>query len=157
MQKIVEILGIPTKEHWPLLASMPEYTQLPSLSTGNHRVSSPQGLDKWYWSTLQQYKYPSSPPNMTPGSEGLALLRGLLEYDPTKRLTAEQALKHTYFLADGDKPAENCFEKSGMDYPLRRVSQEDNDIRTSSLPGTKRSGLPDDSYLGRPAKRLKEG
>jgi cyclin-dependent kinase 8/11 len=158
MQKIVEILGMPVKEQWPLLASMPEYPQLPSLLTASHRVSSPQGLDKWYWSTLQQYKYPQSPPNMTPGAEGLALLKGLLEYDPNKRLTAEQALKHPYFLADGnDKPSDNCFEGSGMEYPLRRVSQEDNDIRTSSLPGTKRSGLPDDSYMGRPAKRQKEG
>jgi cyclin-dependent kinase 8/11 len=49
----------------------------------------------------------------------------------------------------------NCFEGLGgkMEYPHRRVSQDDNDIRTSSLPGTKRSGLPDDS---RPVKRLKE-
>jgi cyclin-dependent kinase 8/11 len=156
MQKIVEILGLPQKENWPLLASMPEYPQLSSLSSGSHRTAAPQGLEKWYWQTLQQFKYPSSPPNMTPGADGLALLRGLLEYDPTKRLTAEQALRHPFFVSDGDKPAENCFEGSGMEYPLRRVSQEDNDIRTSSLPGTKRSGLPDDSF-GRPAKRLKEG
>jgi cyclin-dependent kinase 8/11 len=80
----------------------------------------------------------------------------LLEYDPQKRLTAEKALEHRYFTEHG-KPSENCFEDSKIKYPVRRVSQEDNDIRTSSLPGTKRSGLPDDSLIGRPAKRLKEG
>lgn len=158
MQKIVEIMGMPVVGQWPLLSSMPEFPQLPGLLNANHRVANPTGLDKWYWSTLQQYKYPTSPANMTPGNDGLALLRGLLEYDPVKRLTAEQALKHPYFLADpNDKPSANCFEGSSMEYPLRRVSQEDNDIRTSSLPGTKRSGLPDDSYMGRPTKRLKEG
>jgi cyclin-dependent kinase 8/11 len=155
MQKIVEVMGMPTKDRWPLLASMPEYPQLPGLAAGNHRVNNPQGLDSWYWSTLQTYKYPKDDPNKTPGSAGLNLLRGLLEYDPTKRLTAEAALKHDYFTSDGDKPTESCFEGSSVEYPLRRVSQEDNDIRTSSLPGTKRSGLPDDSYLSRPTKRLK--
>jgi len=50
----------------------------------------------------------------------------------------------------------NCFEGMTTTYPHRRVSQDDNDIRTSSLPGTKRSGLPDDSLVGRPSKRMKE-
>ncbi|TID27618.1 Nitrilotriacetate monooxygenase component A [Venturia nashicola] len=159
MQKIVEIMGMPQKDRWPLLASMPEFPQLPGLLNSNHRVANPTGLDNWYWSILNQYKYPKNgPPNMTPGEEGLNLLRGLLEYDPAQRLTAEGALQHAYFVADpNDKPAKNCFEGSDIAYPLRRVSQEDNDIRTSSLPGTKRSGLPDDSYMGRPTKRLKEG
>jgi cyclin-dependent kinase 8/11 len=84
------------------------------------------------------------------------LLKQLLEYDPQKRLTAEKALLHPYFTIHG-KPADSCFEDSKIKYPVRRVSQEDNDIRTGSLPGTKRSGLPDDSIIGRPAKRLKEG
>ncbi|RDI87329.1 Nitrilotriacetate monooxygenase component A [Venturia inaequalis] len=159
MQKIVEIMGMPQKDRWPLLASMPEFSQLPGLLSSNHRMANPTGLDNWYWSILNQYKYPKNgPPNMTPGEEGLNLLRRLLEYDPAQRLTAEEALQHAYFVADpNDKPEKNCFEGSDMTYPLRRVSQEDNDIRTSSLPGTKRSGLPDDLYMGRPAKRLKEG
>lgn len=155
MQKIVEILGMPSKEHWPLLTSMPEYAQLPSLAAGNHRVSNPQGLDNWYWSTLSTFKYSKDDPTKTPGAEGLNLLRNLLEYDPNRRLTAEQALKHNYFSADGEKPVENCFAGSTVEYPLRRVSQEDNDLRTSSLPGTKRSGLPDDSFMSRPTKRMK--
>jgi cyclin-dependent kinase 8/11 len=159
MQKIVEILGMPSKDRWPLLTAMPEYGQLSNLAAGNHRVNNPQGLDNWYWTTVKNAKYPNAHINAsaTPGTEGLSLLQGLLEYDPQKRLTAEQALQHPYFTADGQKPDENCFEGSTTEYPLRRVSQEDNDIRTSSLPGTKRSGLPDDSLVGRPAKRVKEG
>jgi len=153
MQKIVEILGVPTKEHWPLLSSMPEYAQLPSLAAGNHRVSNPQGLDNWYWSTLSAFKYPKDDPTKTPGAEGLHLLRSLLEYDPNKRLTAEQALKHKYFTADREEPLENAFEGTSVNYPMRRISTEEKDIQTSSLPGSKRN--PDDSFLSRPSKRLK--
>ncbi|OCK84352.1 cyclin-dependent protein kinase-like protein Ssn3 [Lepidopterella palustris CBS 459.81] len=159
MQRIVEILGMPTKERWPLLASMPEYPHLNSLASGNPRIHRPVSLEKWYEQNLRNNRYPEGQSKDSPGAEGLSLLQALLEYDPQKRLTAEKALSHPYFSAHDErlKPSDNCFEGSSIEYPNRRVSQEDNDIRTSSLPGTKRSGLPDDSIIGRPAKRLKEG
>ncbi|KAF2005664.1 cyclin-dependent protein kinase-like protein Ssn3 [Amniculicola lignicola CBS 123094] len=156
MQKIVEIMGMPSKDRWPLLTAMPEYGQLSSLATGNSRFHRPQGLDNWYQTCLKNNQYPPGAGPENPGSDGFQLLQQLLEYDPQKRLTAEKALLHPYF-SNHEKPSENCFENSKIKYPVRRVSQEDNDIRTSSLPGTKRSGLPDDSLIGRPAKRLKEG
>ena len=173
MQKIVDIVGLPTKDRWPLLVGMPEYAQLstlqPSLSGshhGGHHNRNASNLEKWYWSTITggQTSNPSqgsSAAGSSPGSlaslgaEGYRLLAGLLEYDPEKRLSAEKALQHPFF-ATGDKVNANCFEGLKMEYPHRRVSQDDNDIRTSSLPGTKRSGLPDDSLVRPPAKRLKE-
>lgn len=48
----------------------------------------------------------------------------------------------------------SAFEGQTFEYPTRLVTKEDNDI---SLPGTKRSGLPDDLIAGSRAKRLKEG
>lgn len=42
---------------------------------------------------------------------GLSLLNGLLTYDPDKRLTARQALKHEYF-------SEAPFAKLPQDMPL---------------------------------------
>lgn len=156
MQRIVEIMGMPSKDRWPLLTSMPEFPQLSSMAAGNARFHRPQGLEHWYQTCLKNHQYPSESGPDNPGPEGLSLLQQLLEYDPQKRLTAEQAAQHPYFSANG-QPLDNCFENSSIKYPVRRVSQEDNDIRTSSLPGTKRSGLPDDSLIGRPAKRLKEG
>lgn len=133
---------------------MPEYSQLSTLSSSNHPKSG-SSLEKWYYSTINSQSATSVPSsNASLGAEGYKLLNGLLEYDPEKRLTAQQALQHPFF-STGDKVSGNCFEGLGgkMEYPHRRVSQDDNDIRTSSLPGTKRSGLPDDS---RPVKRLKE-
>ncbi|KAI9055327.1 hypothetical protein LZ554_000287 [Drepanopeziza brunnea f. sp. 'monogermtubi'] len=150
MQKIVEIMGLPTKEKWPHLVNMPEYNQLSTLSSSNPRSGS--NLEKWYYSTINAHAPTSVPSNASLGAEGYRLLSGLLEYDPERRLTAQQALQHPFF-STGEKVSSNCFEGVKAEYPHRRVSQDDNDIRTSSLPGTKRSGLPDDT---RPMKRLKE-
>jgi cyclin-dependent kinase 8/11 len=157
MQKIVEIMGMPTKEKWPNLVSMPEYSQLSGLNaTTSHGKSNSSGskLENWYYTTIGNHSSTSAPSTSSLGPEGYKLLAGLLEYDPEKRLTAQQALQHGFFNT-GDKVSSNCFEGMKMEYPHRRVSQDDNDIRTSSLPGTKRSGLPDDT-LARPTKRLKE-
>lgn len=190
MQKIVDIMGLPTKERWPLLASMPDYNQLstlqPPLSAQQHghhhshhhhhhhhsqhyqtQQRQQQGaggshLEKWYYNTINQAtSSATSAANGAPslaslGQDGYKLLSGLLEYDPEKRLTAAQALQHPFFTSGADRISANCFEGLKTEYPHRRVSQDDNDIRTGSLPGTKRSGLPDDSLV-RPAKRAKDG
>jgi cyclin-dependent kinase 8/11 len=186
MQKIVEIMGMPTKERWPLITSMPDYTSLSQVRPPtdyhhhhhhhhhHHPHSSSRSypthssLEKWYYNTINGVSSTSSSsssstpsgssqhPLSSLGAEGYRLLAGLLEYDPAKRLTAEQALQHPFF-STGDRVLANAFEGLKVEYPHRRVSQEDNDIRTSSLPGTKRSAAlaPEDSLL-RPPKRVKE-
>ncbi|XDG03829.1 hypothetical protein ABKA04_003444 [Annulohypoxylon sp. FPYF3050] len=177
MQKIVDIMGLPTKERWPHLPSMPEYNNLsvlqpPMLHPGHHHnhhhhhaksAASTSHLEKWYYTTIGAHSSTSSPNSNATlaalGAEGYKLLAGLLEYDPERRLTAAQALQHPFFQASGTGGigvSAGCFEGLKVAYPQRRVSQDDNDIRTASLPGTKRSGLPDDSVV-RPVKRVKEG
>lgn len=171
MMKIMEIMGAPTKERWPLLSTMPEYGQLNTLQASmasaahhgrhsSHNAPLASNLEKWYHNTISNAPSStntssgSSPSLSSLGQEGYKLLSGLLEYDPVKRLTAAQALQLPFF-STGDKVSSNAFEGLKVEYPHRRVSQDDNDIRTSSLPGTKRSGLPDDSLL-RPSKRVKD-
>ncbi|KAI9802690.1 MAG: cyclin-dependent protein kinase [Sarcosagium campestre] len=160
MQKIVEIMGMPTKERWPGLTYQPCYSELQSLSAfSNSSIaksrSGTPSLESWYWTTLQNNQYLGSTSTASPGAEGYKLLAALLEYDPEKRLDAREALKHPYFTEDGSLPSDNSFEGMKEEYPPRRVSEDPNDIQ--SLPGTKRSGLPDDSLPGRPQKRVKEG
>lgn len=159
MMRIIEIMGMPRKETWPGLVSMPEYSQLQSLAlsraSSGHHFSRPPSLESWYTNCLKNGGYSSTSNIGTPGAEGLDLLSRLLEYDPTKRITAQEALEHPYFKEGGPVSAD-CFQGLEGRYPHRRVTQDDGDIRSGSLPGTKRSGLPDDSLLGRAAKRLKE-
>lgn len=173
MSKIVEILGMPRRETWKGLTDMPEYTQLQSLILGrgpstmyppppttlsNGRPAGPNtpGLETWYYNTLRNQNYPSDPASVkNPGPAGYKLLSELLEYDPERRLTAEQALNHEYFVCrDEANPnhgrvwvSGNCFEGLEEHYPARRVSTDSNDINTGSLPGTKRSALPDDTLV----------
>lgn len=157
MVKIMEILGLPRKEAWPGLTSMPEYGQLQSLALahGASHLLKPSSLEPWYHACLKNGNYSPATAAGTPGKEGFDLLSRLLIYDPSKRITAKEALEHPYFTT-GSPVTSNCFEGFEGKYPTRRVSQDDNDIRTSSLPGTKRSGLPDDTLTARAAKRLRD-
>lgn len=171
MSKIVEILGMPKRDDWPGLVYMPEFPQLqqliisrggipPSLyptTSSLQQRSQSTGLETWYNHQLRTAQYPS---DNSPGKLGFELLTQLFEYDPEKRLRAAQALEHEYFrCTDGPHDGEiwvngNCFDGLSETYPHRRVSTETNDIATSSLPGTKRGGLPDDSLAPASKRRI---
>ena len=129
-QKVIEILGTPTVEKWPALSNYPEYQSLLALKT--HSPS----LENWY------HSIGSSNPR------GFQLLSSLLEYDPSKRITANEALLHPYF-TEAPKVTQNVFEGQNFEYPSRRISSEDNDIKAASYSGTKRPGISDDGSYPR--------
>ncbi|KAL1897267.1 cyclin-dependent protein kinase [Ceratocystis pirilliformis] len=165
MQKIVDIMGMPTRDRWPLVGAMPEAGSLSLLMHPHHhhynKMPNTSLLEKWYMQTINGGNTPAASsssgtpcPLVSLGAEGYRLLAGLLEYDPQRRLTAAQALQHPFF-SSGDRLVASCFEGLKNEYPLRRISPDDEMRTNGSIPGSKRSGLHDDS-LGRASKRLKE-
>lgn len=75
--KIFEKLGTPTEESWPGVTSLPEWHVYPT------------------WEAKPMKDITDWPKNI--GRKALALLKGMLELDPAKRISAEEALKSPYF------------------------------------------------------------
>lgn len=92
IDKIFTLLGGPTEQTWPAFEELPN-----------------AGLFRWKSSDIPQLslKFPVAQPLAGGRSfldaDGFALLEGLLTLDPSQRLTAAEALQHSYF-QKGVKP-----------------------------------------------------
>jgi cell division cycle 2-like protein len=76
LHMIFKLLGPPTNDSWP------DYSQLPLAKT----ITLP---------SPQPHQFRSKFQYLTPA--GLDLLMSLLSYDPERRISAEEALQHSYF------------------------------------------------------------
>lgn len=88
LYKIFRTLGTPTEETWPGVTKLPDYKP---------------NFPGWKAVDLKQ---------LVPGidNDGLDLLKQMLYYEPSKRITCKRALKHPYF-DDLDK---SFFENDGI-------------------------------------------
>ena len=109
LQKIVDVLGMPSVKNW---SNISDYSEAQNLSL---LKPQPAHLESWYKSVGA-----SNP-------QGLKLLQSLLQYDPLKRLTAKDALSHPYF-TDLPKISTNAFEGQSIEYPRRKVTSDIRDI-----------------------------
>lgn len=75
--KIFKLLGKPTEDMWP------GFSKLPNAKSFNLNAAPP------YSALRQTFRYTTA--------HGLDLLSRLLTYDPAKRISADEALKHPYF------------------------------------------------------------
>ncbi|GAA5988293.1 hypothetical protein JCM10908_002152 [Rhodotorula pacifica] len=77
VNKIFKLLGRPTEEMWP------GFRKLPNAKSFNVEAAQP------YSALSRTFRYLTQ--------AGLDLIQKLLTYDPEKRITAEEALRHPYF------------------------------------------------------------
>ncbi|BFZ58059.1 cyclin-dependent protein kinase [Savitreella phatthalungensis] len=116
MGKIMDILGVPTSKVWPGVEHMPEFNQLRTYRSQNFT----NNLPTWWQGIGCQ---------ATSSPHGLSLLSKLLEYDPSKRITARTALdSHPFFDDMPQHSKTNAFEGSGLVYPHRQIRAEDSDL-----------------------------
>ncbi|KYN34362.1 Cell division protein kinase 20 [Trachymyrmex septentrionalis] len=101
---VLKYLGSPTSESWPELTSLPDYNKI---TFPYHKSTS--------WENIIQDAQP----------EAIDLIRQILIYNSSKRLTAEQALCHTYFYSKPYPSMKNLI-KPPSDHRLRVKSKEIN-------------------------------
>ena len=89
---IFEMFGTPSKEEWSLLAELPVWQ--------HNSFPHSDGLS---WDEIATIIDPYLPKRVLTKVDGpaLKLISRLLTYNPTKRITAKNALDHRFF-ADGD-------------------------------------------------------
>ncbi|KAG2218511.1 hypothetical protein INT45_004113, partial [Circinella minor] len=132
LTKIFEVLGTPTKERWPTIDQLPDYSYLSSFPMCPNNLKHLPGLPK--------------------SESGFNLLAQLLDYDPAKRITAEKALSHPYFQEE-PRPVMNVLSQQGAEYPLRRITQDDNDIKSNKT--AMHQAIGRDDHSSRMAKKAR--
>ncbi|EAN82888.1 cell division protein kinase 2, putative [Trypanosoma cruzi] len=84
--RIFRFLGTPNNQVWPSMNQYPNSTNM---------LSKPEFLQNLAAECETQFR--TVPAYAKLGPEGIDLLRRLLKYEPSERLTAAQALEHPYF------------------------------------------------------------
>ncbi|KAI0071967.1 kinase-like protein [Panus rudis PR-1116 ss-1] len=108
--KIFETLGTPTELDWPDLKFMPEYHNMQQMNR------YPPHLYQWCNNRHRKPVFPQ---------QGYELLSQLFQYDPARRLTAKEALRHRWFQED-PMPSANIFHGIPVSHipPQRRITND---------------------------------
>ncbi|MAD20730.1 MAG: hypothetical protein CMJ52_11395 [Planctomycetaceae bacterium] len=100
MERIINILGRPSTTRWPALTEMDHWKN----NTNNIQNYKP---------TKGKARKLESMLSMKKDCTAIHLLKRMLEYNPQKRITAAEALKHEYFQSE-PYPGSNCFVENQM-------------------------------------------
>uniref|UniRef100_A0A7S1KV17 Cyclin-dependent kinase 8 n=1 Tax=Percolomonas cosmopolitus TaxID=63605 RepID=A0A7S1KV17_9EUKA len=101
LEKIFSIMGTPTLEDWSTMKDCPHYDKLRDWRKYDYRLPEVTRI----------------PDN----SRAFDLLRRLLIYDPDKRITAEEALKHDYFTELPHPQTDNVFRGNSFQYAEHQI------------------------------------
>ena len=110
LTKIYHVLGMPTEEEWEGCAALPDWMNFPR--------ETKMDLKKIFGVEVGGKSGPGGKPSSA-NAEAIDLLEKLLKYDPGKRISCQEALKHAYF---NTAPAPTEIEK----LPKRKVNIEKN-------------------------------
>ncbi|KAI8870274.1 Pkinase-domain-containing protein [Ramicandelaber brevisporus] len=127
VNSIIEHLGMPTVDRWPKLEMMPDYGQLHNIRAGLSAASSTSNLHGWFT------KHAAG--TAVKAEAILPLLSAMLEYDPERRITAQDALNHPYF-TDGAPIVMNPLAVAGITYQKRRIATDEAAMRDGMPPVT---------------------
>jgi len=118
MLKIMEVLGMPAVEEWPLLALMPDFPQLGAIERERARQDpSKPRFENNFGAFMNRH--------MRSMDSGRAVLQALFTWDPDKRLTAADSLNHPFFTTDAPAPTRNAFSHATKAYPTRRITADE--------------------------------
>jgi len=109
VMKIMEVLGTPTKDRWAGLEAMPDFSQLKQFRPFKNNLAL-------YFKSCS-----------VKSDAAFQLLSSLLDYDPTVRISAADALNHRYFKEDSSMGLQNAFHAlmPHEEYPRRRITEVD--------------------------------
>ncbi|GLC42234.1 hypothetical protein PLESTB_000645700 [Pleodorina starrii] len=123
LDKIFRVLGHPGIKSWPELEVLPHWVD----NTDNVRVRRPEwggtGLHSAVLEAMRaaapSWAQGHVPQECVPPREAIDLMSRMLDYNPSTRATAEEALRHEWFRTD-PKPGPNVFRMPGAAAPLVR-------------------------------------
>uniref|UniRef100_A0A915JLF4 Cyclin-dependent kinase 8 n=1 Tax=Romanomermis culicivorax TaxID=13658 RepID=A0A915JLF4_ROMCU len=117
LDRIFSVMGFPTEKDWRDLREMPEHQKL----------SSDFKRTKYVNCSLHSYMEKHK---IKPDSRAFLLLQKLLCMDPTKRITAHEAMEDPYFKED-PKITPDVFAGCPIPYPKREfLTDDDNEATT---------------------------
>jgi len=102
VSKIFKILGKPTPATWPDVVHLPDWKRVANWEPYPNTLARTVGLDE--------------------RSTAYNLLYKMIEYDPSRRITAEEALDHPYF-TETPIPSMNAFGSTHVPYPVRQATK----------------------------------